>query len=174
MTDQARCSQFTELLREHQNQLFGYIFSLVRNMEDTNDVFQQASLVMWQKFDGFESGSNFVAWGCRVARLEAMNFLRKRDKQAIALSPEVQERLVDMQAAIASEESDEQEALTHCVSALTADQQKLLWDCYDGEHTVQEVAGTLGRSSHSVYSSLRHIRKTVFKCMQRFLLREGR
>ena len=174
MTDSTSQKQFNELLREHQNQLFGYIFSLVRNMEDTQDVFQQTSLVMWKKFDTFEPDSNFVAWACSVARLEALNFLRKRNKLAVVFSSEVQERLMHTQAAIQCEQTDEEEALTHCVEQLPADQRKLLWDCYDGQYTVQDVADSLDRTTHSVYSSLRNIRKTLFECVRRFLAREGR
>jgi len=171
MSDSATRQQFTELLRQHQNQLFGYIFSLVRSMEDTQDVFQQASLVLWNKFDRFQPGTNFLAWACSVARLEAMNFLRKRNHEARSFSLEVQERLADMQANIVEETSDQQEALTHCLDELPADQRKLLWDCYDGQHTVREVADSLDRTTHSVYSSLRHIRKTMLECMRRFLSR---
>jgi RNA polymerase sigma-70 factor (ECF subfamily) len=43
---------------------------------DTQDIFQQTSLVLWEKFDSFETGSNFAAWSCRAARYTAMNFLR--------------------------------------------------------------------------------------------------
>ena len=173
MSESASRQQFTELLRQHQNQLFGYIFSLVRSMEDTQDVFQQTSLVLWKKFDGFEPGSNFVAWACNVARLDAMNFLRKRNKQPQLFSPEVQERLADMQAAIEEETSDQQEALTHCLDELPTEQRRLLWDCYDGQRTVREVAVSLDRTTHSVHSSLRHTRKTLLDCMRRFLSREA-
>src|SRR5689334_17876152 len=51
---------FAALLRQHQNQLFGYIYSLVRDLDDADDLFQQTSLVLWDKFDLFDPSRSFV------------------------------------------------------------------------------------------------------------------
>jgi RNA polymerase sigma-70 factor (ECF subfamily) len=45
-------TEFAELLRRHQTQLFGFIYSLLRDLDDADDLFQQTSLVLWDKFDG--------------------------------------------------------------------------------------------------------------------------
>ena len=50
-----RQAEFAALLRQHQTQLFGYIYSLVRDLDDADDLFQQTSLVLWDKFDQFDS-----------------------------------------------------------------------------------------------------------------------
>lgn len=164
--------KFVTLLREHQNQVFAYLFSLVRGMEDTEDLFQQASLVLWKKFDEFEPGSNFFAWACQIARFEVTNFLRRKQQESRAFSDEAMERLADMQANVAVEESARQEALDHCLEQLPEKQNQLLRDCYDGRRTVREIAASLGRTTHSVYSSLRHIRQQLHDCILRFLARE--
>ena len=36
-------TDFAALLRHHQTQLFGYIYSLVRDLDDADDLFQQTS-----------------------------------------------------------------------------------------------------------------------------------
>ena len=51
-----RRAEFAELLRQHQSQLFGYIHSLLRNLSDADDLFQQTTLILWKKFGEFERG----------------------------------------------------------------------------------------------------------------------
>ena len=53
------------LLRQHQTQLFGYIYSLVRDLDDADDLFQQTSLVLWDKFDQFDCTQELHQLGVR-------------------------------------------------------------------------------------------------------------
>src|SRR5690606_3269633 len=64
--------EFIRLLSQHQSQLFGYIFCMVRSLPDTEDVFQQTAVVLWNKFDDFTPGTSFVAWAKCVARNNAL------------------------------------------------------------------------------------------------------
>ena len=74
-------ADFAGRLRSHQVQIFGYIYSLVRNFDDDDDLFQQTSLAMWNKYDKYDPGRSFVAWACVVARFEVSNFVRARSRQ---------------------------------------------------------------------------------------------
>src|SRR5690242_1077981 len=51
-----RSADFLDLLQRHRSQLFSYILSLVNNLSDSEDLFQQTSLVLWQNFSKFEPG----------------------------------------------------------------------------------------------------------------------
>ena len=57
--------EFAELLRHHQTQLFGYIYSLVRDLDDADDLFQQTSLVLWDKFAAVRSREELHQLGMR-------------------------------------------------------------------------------------------------------------
>ena len=63
MNEQERHNLFSELLTRHQSELYGYIFAVVRNWEDADDLYQSVCLVLWSKFDSFRPGSSFFAWG---------------------------------------------------------------------------------------------------------------
>ena len=71
----AREDELLNLLGTHRRQLFTFILGIVHNMDDAEDVFQQTSIVLWQKFDQFAKGTDFVAWACSIARFKAINFL---------------------------------------------------------------------------------------------------
>ena len=52
MRKQARDSsaEFARLLREAHRELFGFIFAMLQNRADAEDVYQQTALVLWRKF----------------------------------------------------------------------------------------------------------------------------
>src|SRR5262249_35538535 len=49
-----RHADFAEHLRQSQTRLYGYIHSLVRDLNDADDLFQQTSLILWKKFDEYD------------------------------------------------------------------------------------------------------------------------
>jgi RNA polymerase sigma-70 factor (ECF subfamily) len=51
-----------ELLSRHKSQLFSYTVSIVHHVPDAEDEFQQTCVVVWEKLDQFELGTDFVAW----------------------------------------------------------------------------------------------------------------
>jgi DNA-directed RNA polymerase specialized sigma24 family protein len=67
MTDQNRHNLFSELIARYQSELYGYIFAVVRNWEDADDLFQSICVVLWRKFESFRPGSEpFALCGSRL------------------------------------------------------------------------------------------------------------
>ena len=169
-----RDADFAERLRSHQVQIFGYIYSLVRNFDDADDLFQQTSLAMWNKYDLFDPSRSFVAWACGVARFEVSNFLRSRSRQRLYFSDDLSLLLIDAQESLEQEQVEERrEVLLGCVKKLRGRDQQLVEACYGEESRVPEVAREWGRSSQSIHNSLRRIRRSLFECVRRSLTPGG-
>ena len=170
-----RQNEFSEHIQAHYDQMFGFILSLVHNVNDANDVFQETSLTLWDKFDEFDPGTNFAAWGCTVARYKVLEFLDRKKRRGVWFSDEVVDQLTEIQVAEDSERLTAQRtALSECIEKLSEPQRQLLGDCYDDAKTVREVSEGLGRSTHSVYSSLKNIRSKLMDCVERSLVKEDR
>ncbi len=163
--------QFELLMREHGRQVFSYIFALVRNFENTEDLFQETSLALWERFDQFEPGTNFVLWACTVARYRVLGFFEREKRQPIPFSPQAHEQLLAVQSHLADHSEARREALAECVQKLSQRQRELLMQCYDRGRTVSEVAEELRRTRFSVYSSLRHVRARLLDCIRTTLAR---
>jgi RNA polymerase sigma-70 factor (ECF subfamily) len=173
--DQARQAEFAECLRASQSRLYGYIHSLVRDLNDADDLFQQTTLVLWKKFDEFDRRRSFFAWACGIARLEVANFLRGRARQRLYFSDELNLLLIEAHEEMTDDELDRRrEALGRCVEKLRQRDRELLVECYGESPGVHDAAGRRGRSSHSVYNSLRRIRRSLFECVSRALAQESR
>lgn len=164
---------FEELLRAHERQLFGYIFSLVRNLADAEDLFQETCLALWEQFDRFELGTNFAAWSATVARFRVLKYFERRPPSSAAFSEAAHARLLEVAAAADPHEEDaRREALAACVEKLHERQRSLLWEVYSGKVQVAQLARTLHRTTHSIYSSLRHIRNILLRCVDERLAEE--
>lgn len=164
---------FIELLNAHRSQLLGYLFCLVRNMADAEDLFQQVSITLWDKFEEFTPGTNFGAWATATARNKALTFLRTKGRERARFSDRVIEELA-AQELWAPEELDHRlAALATCQQKLSPRDQLLLSLCYGEEGTTRDVAHQLNRPVESVYSSLSRIRRALHRCIERTLSRES-
>lgn len=171
----ARKLEFAECLREHQAQLFGYIHSLLRNLNDADDLFQQTSLILWKKFGEYDRSRSFLSWACGVARFEIANFLRARNRQHLYFTDELNLMLIEAHEALKQDEIDRRrDALTKCTAKLRMRDRSLLEDCYRKSSSVAAIAEQQGRSPQSVHNSLRRIRRALFECIRRTLAQESR
>lgn len=171
----AKQSSFIKLLNESQNRLFAYLYAHVLNMADAEDLYQQVALVLWQKFDQFEPGTDFGSWGIRVAELTIKNFLRGKRRSKIFFSDEVMQRIVDRQSEISQGAAVARtEALQSCLKRLPQRDRQLVERCYGGDFKIKEIADDEGRTAGAVYTALCRIRQALLACIERTVAAEAR
>ena len=164
---------FAKLLEENQRHLFRVIFCIVHNLPDSEDIFQQMSVAIWEKFDDYQPGTNFLAWASTIARFKALAFLRSKGRERICFSEELVEQIAAQEPLSQSVDEAALRALANCQKKLSATDQKLLALCYGGSPTIYEAARQIGRPVGSVYASLTRIRRALYGCIQRSLAAEG-
>jgi RNA polymerase sigma-70 factor (ECF subfamily) len=169
---QLRRADFTRYLAANQARLYGYIHSLIPDIHDADDLYQQTALVLWNKFNQFDRARDFFAWACGVARGEVANFARRRVRQRLYLCADVNLLLVEAHAELTDQDQgDRRAALSKCVEKLPPADRELLAECYRDAEGVHAAADRRNRSPHSVYNSLRRIRKALFDCINQALAR---
>lgn len=161
-------SEFAALLAEHLARLYGYIYALCLNADDADDLLQQTCTVMWQKFDQFEAGTNFVAWACQIARFEVLKLDDRRRRQGKLLNELAQEKLAEAAAASrVNEEPARFESLVRCLEKLSAQDRAMVEACYGHRVPVRQFAERIERSPQSVHNSLKRIRLSLLDCVRR-------
>jgi RNA polymerase sigma-70 factor, ECF subfamily len=65
-THDTRAATFEQLLQPVLAPAYRAAYHLSRNTADAEDIVQEASLLAWRSFDGFEQGTNFKAWFQRI------------------------------------------------------------------------------------------------------------
>jgi RNA polymerase sigma-70 factor, ECF subfamily len=169
-------NDFVTLLGRHQSQVMGYIYSLVHNLADTEDLYQQSCVVMWQKFEEYRQGTEFVRWACAIAHYVVANFLRQQRPRRHCFSEEFLDEYVQWRSQMQKKEHTEShsEALNGCIDALSRSDRQFLESRYYSGKTIKELAKQHNRSSQSMCNTLGRIRNALLKCIERKLLAEER
>lgn len=161
-----RQAEFVRLLTRHSSQLFGFVLTLCLNRADAEDVFQNASVVLWEKFDSFESGTNFFAWACRIAYFEAL-YARRKSSRVRTLSDAAWQALATDALHAADETEQRQDALAECLERLKPTDRELLQQRYFSQRSIAEIAASYSKSVHSVYRALGRVHDSLLHCMRR-------
>ena len=132
---------------------------------DADDILQEASAVMWQKFAEFELGTNFAAWALRIARFQVMAFYTAQKRQRARLSDESLDAVVEKMAARPEREEARSFALDGCLAGLDRSDRDLLESRYRGGATVEELARQSGRTVFDVYKALNRAHDRLQSCM---------
>src|SRR5580700_3349266 len=94
------------LMTRHQRQIFSYIYALVPNRYDAEDLLQETSLVICEKFDDFEDGTDFVAWACQIAYWRIRYSRQKFARSKVVFNQDIVDA-VARTASVLTEELDE-------------------------------------------------------------------
>ena len=174
--EQLRHEDFVRLWSAHRSQLYSFIFSLVPDHAEAEDVFQAVSIVLWNKFGQFQIGTDFWRWSARVAQYEVQDYRKRKISERLTFwSADV----IDAIAAAHVEYSEllqhQQQALASCLQKLSARDRELVALRYGaGRVTTKSLSDRLGRPLVTLYKALSRIRRNLYECVQRAIAQEQR
>jgi RNA polymerase sigma-70 factor (ECF subfamily) len=166
---------FLRQFLQNQRRLYAYVLTLLPNRADADDVLQETSLVLWDKFDSHQPPGDFLAWARRIAYHKVLDSYKKAGRADARLSRVFVERVAETAARSEALLLDERrEALTSCVEKLAPRDRDLLALRFAEGSTTQTTSERLGRSVEAVYKALAKLRQNLFDCVEKTLAREGR
>lgn len=172
MTDSEKTEYFVQQLAEHQNRLYGYVFSLVGDHSRAADVLQETNIVLWRKIDEFQIDRPFLPWSFAIARFQVLAHLRDRKRDRLLLDAELAEAISEESGRQAGQLDRFREALRPCMETLTAGNRNLVEHRYFRELSIAEIAETVERTASSVKVALLRSRRHLAECIQMRLAAE--
>jgi RNA polymerase sigma-70 factor, ECF subfamily len=167
---------FLRLFLQNERRLYAYVLTLLPNRADADDVLQDASLVMWDKFNPGQPPDDFTAWGCRIAYFKVLDFYKKGHRARVRFSQAMLDRVAETaveQAGVLQLDA-RREALVKCIEKLADRDRDLLSRRLAPGATTRSTSEQLGRSVDAVYKALARVRQMLLECVQRTLARESR
>lgn len=149
-----------------------FVRRLVPARADADDIMQEVSVVLWEKFETFRAGGDFRAWAFGVARYEVLAWLRDQGRDRLVLSEKAVELLGSEAEASEPRLERQREALEHCIREVAPAQRALLLKAYEPGTRVAALAKESGRSEPGFYQWLYRIRKLLLDCIRRNLAKE--
>ena len=153
------------LMTQHQRRIFAYLHALVPSRADAEDLLQETSLVIVEKFGEFKTGTDFVAWACQIAWWRVRAARQKFARSKVVFDDTVLESVAHTAVSMHEEVSARHEALARCLQQLHPRDRDLLLTRYEPGAGVEEAAQRSGRSLEAAYKALARLRKLLFDCV---------
>ncbi|MDR2389027.1 MAG: RNA polymerase sigma factor [Tannerellaceae bacterium] len=156
---------FTGLIDRYGAGVHAFIFRMVRNREDAEELTQDVFLKAFRGLNGFRGESGFSTWLYRIAYHTAVSEMRKRKQEFLAIDETLLALAPDEKPGGAFALVDEAEQLLRldrALAQLPPEDQALILFFYMEEKKVEEIASATGLSLSNVKTRLHRIRKKLY------------
>ncbi len=172
MTESSKVNEFLRLIMANQKPIYALILGMIPNRDDADDIFQETVLVMWSKFDSFEPGTSFTAWGIKIAKYKIFQAHRRNVRNNLRFSEAAFQSLQDKSDHFVRNIERRMQALRKCIRKLSKKDYDLVRMRYENELTIKTIAERLGRSVQSIYKRMARINDSLIRCIRRTLAME--
>ncbi len=172
MDSSDKTEHFVQQLTEHQNRLYGYVFSLLGDRNRAADVVQETNLVLWRKIDEFQPDKPFLSWAFAIARFQVLAHVRDQKRDRLLLDSELVATLSDEAQRQAGQVDAIREALRPCMQLLTPTNRELIERRYFRNMSMADTAASVERTVGSIKVALLRIRRQLAACVQKRLAAE--
>jgi RNA polymerase sigma-70 factor (ECF subfamily) len=166
-----RHQQFLRLFIVSEPAVRAFVRSLVPTLTDSNDVMQEVSIVLWEKFTEYETSEDFRKWAFGVAKFKVLSWQRDRMRDRHVFGLETTDILAGDAERYAGRMEDQREALRICLEKLPLEQQSLVNSAYDQKVRIDALAHQAGVTAMALYKKLHRIRMLLVQCTQHELNR---
>lgn len=165
---------FIRLIVAAERRILGYLVTLLGSVQDAEDLMQETSIVMWEKYDEFlatQGGApelgRFIAWGNKIAFYKVLNSRRQKRGASRLLSEDVLKLVSDewVRQEQTSELEVREKLLATCVEELPASRREVLLRYYWRRLPVDQIAAELKRSTDGIYKVLARTRQALHRCI---------
>ena len=164
--DKALNKEFLSEYNKITNGLRAYIRQLVPTRDDAEEVLQNTSIVLWNKFEKFESGTSFFSWACRVAHFEVLSYRRDKARDRHVFSDALFEILADEVDEIVESHDERTRALKRCFTQLKQKYQNMIVDVYFKKEKINAVAELMNTTPSALYKVLSRVRTKLRHCIE--------
>jgi RNA polymerase sigma-70 factor (ECF subfamily) len=159
-----RHEEFLTRFLATQGDLRAFLASVVRDRAAVEDLFQETSLVLWQKYADYDPARPFGAWARGIA---ANKVLQDRARRVpLAFSPDAVRGILEAFER-AEPAHEDPEALRDCVRRLPERSRTLLALRYESALKLGEIAKRVGSTLDAVHKALSRIREALEACLRR-------
>ncbi|MGJ8656591.1 MAG: sigma-70 family RNA polymerase sigma factor [Akkermansiaceae bacterium] len=160
-------AEFVRLLLQHENALRAFARSLLPDWNTVDDVFQDTSVIMWQKLGQLKSKEGFLPWGKVIIRFHCYRYHEQKKKTGTVFSSELISLLADEAEKFNEPENHLRHlALTGCLEAMKNTERELVLAPYLEHGRIKELATLTNTSANSLYKKIGRLRERLRNCVE--------
>jgi RNA polymerase sigma-70 factor (ECF subfamily) len=157
----------------NQADVYRYVFALLPNAADAQDVLQATCVALWRKAEQLDLSRPFLPLAFRFALLEVRKHRDNNRRWAEFLDDSMLEKIARQREETHDLLEARRQALDGCMAKLGPTDRALLDQHYQRRMTVPEIAEATGRNIHTLYKALQRIRRQLLACINATLEAEG-
>jgi RNA polymerase sigma-70 factor (ECF subfamily) len=169
---------FEELIRRHQQRVFGLVSGILRRREDVEDVVQQVFLKVFVSLKRFDQRAAFSTWLYKISVNECWDYLRKKKVRPLVYEADLSEEQVsrldgvvsaDQPPTSSSDRAEARDLLERMMEKLPEQDRELLVLKEVEGFSVQELAEILDLNVNTVKVRLFRARARLMDVYRRRL-----
>lgn len=170
-------ANFKEIYEKYHNDLFRFLFYLVKNREVAEDLIQEVYIRVLRSYDKFEGKSSLKTWLFSIARNVSIDYFRKQQSLKNKLLNQIDWNRLEIndhhplpeEIAIQNEEI---RTLYKCLDACTLDQRTVIIVRFIQDMSIAETAKVLGWSESKVKTTQHRALNILRKNMEKLKKKE--
>lgn len=163
-----KCEEFLKLFKANEERIYRLILALVPNYTVAEEIMQDAMLVMWRKFDQFEIGTSFAAWGMQISRFIVYKFYREKNKSIVVnFNSDAMNNILKNQYIFEEDDNLYLESLQDCFDKLHSNHKELISLRYENNMKITDIALKIGKTFQATYKIMSRIHHVLYHCIER-------
>lgn len=161
-------AEYKDLIRENQKLLHDYIFAIFPDRSSVDDVLQETNRVLWEKRDQFELGTNFSAWGRKIAHFQTLSYLKRNKRKSwLRFDSELVQALAEDFEVRDEYRENRAKAMKECRQLLSPKDQNLVNMRYELNLSQREISERTARTEGALKQVFLRIRNQLRECVDR-------
>lgn len=164
---------YKELFTRYQKKLFTYIFHLIGNKDEAEDILQNVFSKTYRNIENFDTSRKFSSWIYRIAHNESVNFLKKRSKRHTVSWDDITTSKDKLDTATNDELIEDKwmhqeiiREVDEAIGKLSEKYQKVLKLRYFQEYSYEEIGIMLGKPVNTIGTLINRAKKNLLEIVK--------
>ena len=167
MEEKSQKSSFLELLTPNYYKIHSFIFMLVPHKTDAEDILQSSITYMWEHFEDFRPGTNFLSWAFTISKYQVLTYRKKKQRSIICFNQEAIEFIESENQKLSHELEARLDTLDICMKKLHNKDLSFIKKRFEGRLSIKDLATELDISVNVAYKRLAHIKTLLLNCIRK-------
>ena len=165
---QGNVQAFSILVDRHKNMVYSLVLKMIGNVEDAEEVAQDAFVKAFKSIKQFKGQSKFSTWLYKITYFTAINYLRKHKMLTAPIDMSTFSNN-DKSAIEQLNQDDQKRYIKKALEYLKPIEKTLITLFYIDEFSNKEIEKITGLSQNNIKVSLMRTRKKLFGIMNKML-----
>lgn len=157
--DEARDARtFEKYYRENYQRVYGYVYTIALNHDDTEEIVSEAFLKAARLFANYDSSrASFGTWVCTIARNITFDLMRKRKRRNEWTESELDAdlaRIAGEEEEVTLDEGDDVQLAEKLLACLSEEERELVYLKFYREMQNKEIAVAMNMNASTVSTKL--------------------